>query len=260
MRKLLMALGAGLILAAPAPAQVVLSDRHFDWGMGFSGGNWDLHIHDETGMTEYAPGGAPGATDWALVRLLGHNQAPRPAGSQFDFIGVPSGNTIFRVTDTPSPQGLIWGIGAEENTPGTFASYFEADPRVNATGEWIRVRLKAVIGPGQVSLWGSDLGGPIVYWASSDGLSAADSLYFLNGDHADLNWAFTEPGEYRLTIEASAFIGPGMTNPTLSGDVEYIVQAVPEPSSIALASLAGVVGWRIRRRRNASLSTERVVN
>ncbi|MBX7102578.1 MAG: choice-of-anchor M domain-containing protein [Gemmataceae bacterium] len=241
-------LGA-LVLVGPASAQVILSDRHIDLGMGYSAGTgWDLHIHDETGAAEFSPGGAPGATDWAIIRLLGHNQAPRPAGSAFDFIGVPAGSTIFRVVDTPSPQGLILGIGAEDNLPGAVASYFESDPRINATGEWIRVRLKSVSGPGHVSLWGSDISGPVPFWASADGLSATDTAFVLNGDHADLNWAFTAPGQYTLTLEATAFQGPGATNPIFSGDVEYTIQAVPEPSSMALLGLAGLAGSRWFRR------------
>jgi surface-anchored protein/MYXO-CTERM domain-containing protein len=238
--------------ASAAPAQVFLSNTHIDFGMGYGPSGWDLHIKDDIANIEYSTSGAPGGTDWAIARLLGESQAPRPAGTQFDFIGVQAGQNIFRVTDVPSPQGLLMGIGAEENTPGTFASYFESDPRVNATGEWIRVRLKAFTGPGHVSLWGTDLGGPVVYWATADGLNALDTFFVLNGTHADLNWAFTEPGEYTLTLEASAFLGPGATNPTFSGDTVYTVQAVPEPSSLALAGLVGLAGVRAWRRRGSA--------
>lgn len=233
-----------------ASAQVVLSDAHIDSAMGYAvGTGWDLHIADETNGQEYATSGPPGAMDWAIIRILNHNVAPRPAGSQFDFIGVPAGTPIFRVTDTPSPAGLALGLGAEDNTTGVFASYFESDPRVNSTGEWIRVRMKSVTGPGHVSLWASDVGGPIVYWASSNGLDASDTAFILNGSHGDFNWAFTAPGDYAITLEASAFLGPGATNPTFSGDIIYQFQTVPEPSSLILISIGtGAIAVPIRSR------------
>lgn len=242
--------------SAAANCQVLLTDTHIDIGLGYAtGSGWDLHIADDTNGVEYGVFGAPGASDWAVITLLNHNVAPRPTGAAFNFIGVPSGAPIFRVTEAPSPFGLLLGIGTEDNAPGTFGTYFESDPRVNASGEWVRLRLKSFTGPGQVSLWASDIGGPIVYWATSDGIAATDSAFIVNGSHTDFAWAFTEAGDYTLTAEASAFLGPGATNPTLSGDVIYNFRAIPEPSSLFLAGLIAVPALLRARRRRSTIIT-----
>jgi surface-anchored protein len=65
--------------------------------------------------------------------------------------------------------------------------------------------------------------------------------------------AFTQPGLYEVGIRATALLG-GAT--TVIGEGVYKFQAVPEPSSMALAGLgvAGALaaGWRRRRRQAAA--------
>jgi surface-anchored protein len=235
------ALASLSLFPGPASAQLIISTGHVDVGLGYSMGNWDLHIHDDVNMAEYDP-----ATTRLVANAMSYQL--RPAHPAFDFLGVPAGASIFWLTEVPNPNYLQIGIGAEDNTPGTFANYLESDPRVNASGEYIQLRLKDFSGPGDFSLWTNNGLAPIVWMATSDGIGSTDAVFTINGSHSDYNWAFTEPGEYQLTFEASAFLGPGATNLTLSGDVVYSFVAVPEPSSMFLVSLAALAGWRQRRR------------
>ncbi|MGF1617082.1 MAG: anchored repeat ABC transporter, substrate-binding protein [Acidimicrobiia bacterium] len=65
-------------------------------------------------------------------------------------------------------------------------------------------------GPGDFYLYLTDaLGSPEVYIDSSDGLDDTDHTTLPPGAHTHLNWAFTEPGRYDLTLEASLDAGDG---------------------------------------------------
>ncbi|MFI6080266.1 anchored repeat ABC transporter, substrate-binding protein [Streptomyces sp. NPDC051217] len=60
-----------------------------------------------------------------------------------------------------------------------------------------------VQGPGElVAYLTESLGRPKIYFNSADGFSAKDSTSLPPAAHTHLNWAFTKPGVYRLSLEA----------------------------------------------------------
>jgi anchored repeat ABC transporter substrate-binding protein len=68
----------------------------------------------------------------------------------------------------------------------------------------VRLTATAVEGPGKlVTYLTESLGKPVVYFDSGDGLSDVDSTTLPPAAHTHLNWAFTAPGTYRLTLRAS---------------------------------------------------------
>jgi anchored repeat ABC transporter substrate-binding protein len=72
----------------------------------------------------------------------------------------------------------------------------------------VRLTATAVDGPGRlVAYLTESLGKPVVYFDSGDGLSDVDSTTLPPAAHTHLNWAFTAPGTYRLTMRASLFNG-----------------------------------------------------
>ncbi|MEU4448705.1 anchored repeat ABC transporter, substrate-binding protein [Actinosynnema sp. NPDC050801] len=72
----------------------------------------------------------------------------------------------------------------------------------------VRLTATAVEGPGRlVAYLTESLGKPVVYFDSGDGLSEVDSTTLPPGAHTHLNWAFTAPGSYRLTMRASLLNG-----------------------------------------------------
>jgi surface-anchored protein len=94
-----------------------------------------------------------------------------------------------------------------------------------------------------------DFGVPTMLLSSQDGITGADSLLVPAGEHRHVNWAFTEPGDYTVTFNAS-----GMRQSdgqfTTSGDVDYLfrVEAVPEPGMTALFGLGALCMVFLRRR------------
>ncbi len=194
----------------------ILTEGHIDIGVGYDGVAWDLHVHDETNNNEYDPGD--------VLLYLGRNaRATQPSDPAYNFIGAGWGNPIWVLPQVPSPKKLLLGIGAEEIAPGTFASYFETDRRVQSEGEWIRFDLIDVAGPagGETAVWQTDSFGKVINWMSTHTNRPADATFTLAGEHGDYNWAFTLEGIYEVSFQASAYLGPGMTNKTESDVVTY---------------------------------------
>lgn len=96
-------------------------------------------------------------------------------------------------------------------------------------------------GPGDFFLYITDaLGVPNVYWNSADGLDDEDVAVLPPGAHTHLNWAFTEPGEYRLTLSAELDAADGTApQPMGSGTFTFAVGAdatelASEPAAVIL--------------------------
>jgi len=229
-------LGLATLLATglTLPAQTPISSGHADVGIDYDANEnaWNLHVHDEENDIEYSP-----ATE-ALLFVGYDAHSLVPAGAQWSFLGSP-GSSTWILPDTENPNLPFLGIGTEEIGSGIF------------TGDQLSLSLKAVSGPGSFALFSKDeFGDPTVLMNSGDGISLADALTLGTGTHAHYNWAFSAAGDYTLTFEAA---GDSVLNgQTSSGNVDYLfsVQAIPEPSTFALAGL-GLAALAIFRRRRA---------
>ena len=190
------------VTAAGAQAfEAVLLEGHTDIGLAYVQNAWDLHVHSEDTDTEYTPNGA-------LLHVGADTLTPRPAAAAFDFLGVAAGESYYRLAQSAVGGQLLLGFGAEEIQPGTFEN------------DEVALTLKAVNGPGHFSIWKSEIAGPVVAMATTDGVSATDRLTVPAGSHGDFNLGFSAKGRYEVTFEASAVLA-GETEPTASGDVTY---------------------------------------
>ena len=218
--------------AVAAQAQTVISSGHIDIGIAYESGNWDLHVHqEEPTEAEYEP-------DEVILQVGAAAQATIPANPSFSFLGNP-GDPIWILPKSEDPELLFLGIGTEELDPADW------------TGS-VTLSLGGVAGPGQFSIWDTDLfGSPLVKMNTGDGIDASDSLEVIPGSHAHFFWGFTAPGDYSVTFEALG-IFEGLE--TASGPVTYQFSVVPEPgtSALLLLGLGGVAlaGWRRRGERS----------
>jgi surface-anchored protein len=224
-------LAALLTTGLTTQAQTTLYSGHTDVGIAYDqdANQWELHVHDEENATEYFP-----ATD-ALLFVKNEATTTVPAGSQWSFLGS-EGSSTWTLPQTQNEDLLFLGIGAEEIESGIFS------------GDSLTLTLQNVSGPGQFALYDVDsFGTPIVQWNSADGFG--DELTVETGGHSHFNWAFSEPGDYTLTIEASGI--STLNGATSSGGVNYLfqVQAVPEPSTMALGGLGVLAVLLVRRRK-----------
>ncbi|MFI6349134.1 anchored repeat ABC transporter, substrate-binding protein [Streptomyces sp. NPDC050560] len=92
----------------------------------------------------------------------------------------------------------------------------------------IRLSATAVEGPGRlVAYLTESLGEPDVYFDSGDGLTGKDTTTLPPAAHTHLNWAFTAPGVYRLTLAARLKNPEGPERPLGEGTFTFAVGVDP---------------------------------
>jgi surface-anchored protein len=218
--------------ALTAQAQVVINSGHVDIGIAFESGNWDLHVHQEQPIeAEFAP-------DEVILQVGAAAQTSVPADPSFSFLGNP-GDPLWVLPKSENPELLFLGIGAEELAPADW------------TGG-ITLSLESVAGPGEFTIWDTDLfGAPLLKMNSGDGIDSLDNLEVIPGSHAHFFYGFSAPGDYSVTFEASGLF-EGLA--TASGPVTYQFSVIPEPGATALLLLGlggiAVRAWRHRGKRS----------
>ncbi|MBL9122820.1 MAG: choice-of-anchor M domain-containing protein [Planctomycetaceae bacterium] len=199
------------------PVAEVLTVEHTDISSGYSGG-WNMSVQGYLSGTL--------APHQALLFVDRPARGNRPAGTSFDFVGVAAGQKYWRLPQSQNSKLLYLGANSYGTDFLDVASYVESDPRVGATvpAPWIKCTVTGVHGltpetpaPGAFSIWSSEDAGPNVWVSSAQGgLTSQDGLFIIAQGHAHFNWGFTARGIYGIDIVASAYLGPGKTNPTAS--------------------------------------------
>ncbi|NED13011.1 choice-of-anchor M domain-containing protein [Streptomyces sp. SID9124] len=137
-----------------------------------------------------------------------------PEGQEHAFLGEP-GSRIW----------VLDGLRAGNRTPQWDTTGIPADEVVGGSVDWA---LTGIDGPGDVKVFRSpeknaptETGSPApeVLFDSTDGLPDAQSLPADNS--GEMAWAFTRPGEYRLTSRATAHLATGGTT---TADTEWTVR------------------------------------
>lgn len=96
----------------------------------------------------------------------------------------------------------------------------------------IQLSATDVEGPGDlVAYLTESLGQPNVYFDSSDGLSAKDTTTLPPAAHTHLNWAFTKPGVYRLTLQAKLKNAGAAAEPV--GECTFTFAVGVDPHTVA---------------------------
>lgn len=146
----------------------------------------------------------------------------QPASAAYAFTGVASGEPLWLAVQGTPGVGEVWP-GFESNQPtGTLGAFLSSDTRLsqpqNGAREWIKVAFKGMIYQGTganpaFSLFTVSGGTPRPWILTSDPATNDFSLYSA-GSHGHANWVFGAMGIYRIQLAASAFEGPGQSNPT----------------------------------------------
>lgn len=101
---------------------------------------------------------------------------------------------------------------------------------VTGDGSQVRTTATKLEGPGDLRVYLTDtLGRPKVYVDSADGFDEKDSFALPPEAHTHVNWAFSEPGTYRLTVEGRTETLGGKAETFGSGTFTFVVGDATEP-------------------------------
>lgn len=259
---------SALLFFAPMAslAQVsVFRNEHVDLTTSFTVGTPPSVAVRDDGSAALIPG------PQAMLVLGANTKRTRTSTDGFGFIGVNPGENYWRMPQGQVAQVLFLGLAAYGVSSGSIDTYdptTESAGRVTTIGPWVRFQLHQVTGPGLISTWQTAVGGPKVFFNSTDGLSATDSLWLLAGGHSHFNWAFTQTGCYDLQVRSNVFLNDG-NSATLGaltpGDVYPVhfgieVDPAPVAGELTLQSFEGDLSTRTMRlqiRKSGTVVDER---
>ncbi|RBP48028.1 putative secreted protein with PEP-CTERM sorting signal/surface-anchored protein [Roseimicrobium gellanilyticum] len=191
----------------------------------------------------------------------------RPSGSQWNFLGVSSGESIWVF---PQVQGAapnaVWPGLSTEQTSSSILGTWDPETPVVGSGKWMELSLVGMAYYGtatvhEFSMWTTGtFGTPNVWMSTKDGISGLDAFPMLPGGHSHMNWGFTSEGVYDLTFQLRTYLANGALAESDPVTVRFGINAiaVPEPGTIALLVMGGVLTILRRERsvaaRNLKLS------
>ncbi len=217
-------LPASLVALATAHAGMVPLREHVDV-------NWDYDVID--GWISEAKTPAAGDDvfrefDTVFLPLddrptsSGGQRGTQPSGAQYAFTGVAPGAPIWIAPQFQTP-GQCWVGFNNYQSNGVFGKYQETDSRLAGEEQaialpWIRIAFQGLtyLGNGipTFSMWQTDFSGNPTVWFSTTDATTPDVFLMVAGSHTHANWGFGAEGIYRIRLSASAYTGPGATNPT----------------------------------------------
>lgn len=237
-----LALGA---ISSPISGAAIYSLGHGDIRFHFSGTALyqRVHVDPESTVDGVEVGNAPDGVEYLtgeVTMLVPERTLPRPNGPEWAFIGNDPGEPVWFIPEVQEFDRPWLGVSTAELDPGDWTNF--------------RLRLIHMDGPagGQFSL--SDSSGLFfahVFFATSDGIDAADQFEPILGSHAHYSWLFTKPGTYNVTLEVS---GQHVSAGSVSSLATYQFDVIPEPSLAALVLMAaGFSVFRRHRQKSPSI-------
>lgn len=223
-----------LSLIGPARGQVLdYTEGHMDVAMSYNGtsfvGWWKNDGATVNGTVTFGDYLAP---QIRAVAVFDEVTPPpiRPAGAQWDFLGVAAGEPVYILPSSGIPSTVPY-LGFSTELPSV------------AVFEEITISLTGFSGPSgsTFALYSSSSNIPMQFF---QGNILGAMLTLEPGNHEHFNWSFSHPGSYTLTFTFSGLLG----NATVSGSADYGFLIVPEPSGLSLLFLGAGLFWLLRTR------------
>lgn len=195
-----------------------------------------IHLDSLSIMDGVEAGNSPFGVDYnprEVSILVPEPTVSRPNGPEWAFIGNGPGDPTWFIPEVQEFDRPWLGVSTESLISSQWSDF--------------KISLVGMSGPpsGHFSL--SDSGGAFfsrTFFATVDGITAADSFSPILQSHAHSSWFFTQPGDYDIAIQVS---GIHNTAGAVSSTASYRFSVVPEPGSAALLLLGSMM---LCRRRN----------
>lgn len=237
------AFGIGLAAASPTRAAGVLTSGHTDIGVGYVGGEFEPHWHTHVGAVVdgvvQTADGEYGPAD-LIAQTTATRLTPSGGGGLSGLLGVPDGTQVW-VMGSSTYQPNV-GFGTEELNPadwsGPITITFNSGSSTLPGGAAFGLYTTNVAGTNVVDRFFSSVSGTAT--------DAGNTISLNAGDHAHYQWAFTLQGVYDLNFIWS---GTHVTDGFKSSSATFSVQAVPEPSTLAMLAVGGGTGAFVGVRR-----------
>jgi len=234
-------LGLGLFAFAGsqnASAATTYTAGHADIGVAYEEPG-DLWLHYHFGSNAQPPSIASSEVEPAeIVTQVIDDPVPRPAGTQWNFLGTPAGEPLWYLPQGEDPAKPFLGLATEE---------LESSDWVGSL-QWILKSVVSSPADSNFSLWQTNFfGSPVVLWDTADGLGVDDQFSLPTGTHSHYNWGFTKQGVYKLEFEVrGTHVADGLQ---IATDV-FTFNVVPEPGTWVMAAMAlsGLACVTLRRR------------
>jgi len=255
----------GILLAASTSAArgdtIEYSAGHADIGLAYEDNELYLHYHfiGDTILDGQGLGGAELEVDPEDVYTIvpsdsggnpGAGKVVNPGGVYATALGQSAGDDLW-ILPQSNVSGLPFlGFATEElSGPWTDLGFrlISFNYEGNATNP-------------QFDNWQTSFfGGAEFFMTTADGITSSDDFPALLGSHDHLNWGFTDPGLYEITIEGygthgtDGFKSDSALFSFLVGEFQP-VSAVPEPTSLALFGIGSLCAVAIGRRHRTKKS------
>lgn len=240
------------VLASPSLAQSIYTSGHADVGVGYDTVNDQFTPHWHAGIGAVV-NGSPLLidTEYEPVDLIARTSAtrttPSGGGGLSSVLGVPDGTTVYVLGSATYQPNLGWG--AEELNPSDW---------IGGITVTFNPGLSTLPSSAEFALYTTNgLGTSVVdrVFSSFNGSAtdASNTFLIVPGDHGHSQWALTTLGDYDLNFTWS---GTHAVDGAISTSATFTIQAVPEPSTIAILGVAGCAGLVavVRRRRHGNLA------
>lgn len=218
------------VMACVSVAQgvVIFSQGHVHPEVHGDANELELAVHDHDNDEEYEP-------DEVIFFVTDAHKTTVPNNPLFSFLGSV-GAPVWITPQTQQPGKLFMGLGASELNSGDWLSP-------------ITIELTAFSGPGNFFLYQTDsFGVPTIHMRTDNGISSADKVVIPAGSHDHWNFAFTQLGQYLVTLQARGTNSSSQFIQSAPATFDFQVSnLVPEPSTILLIGIGGAVIWRLRR-------------
>jgi surface-anchored protein len=181
---LLIAVSLLLTGATGFAAKPRLTTGHLDISVGYDAGDFTLTLHDDTTDTGYE-------AKEVMVVVAPSAQTMVPDNPLFGFLGDPD-QPVWILPEVQNPDLAFLGFGGDDLPAGVFSN------------DTVRVTMLKVSGPGKLALYNLDAFGlPKLVMNTRDGIYRNDRIDITAGGDAHQNFAFSKPGVYRVTFQAT---------------------------------------------------------